>query len=471
MRSKILTFHNAVIECNYNIIALTETWLSDDISNAEICNNNYDVYRKDRDKICTDLSRGGGVLIAVMSNLKSRQISLANSSGLIEQICVCVSLPYNLNEISIYIFNSYIPPKSSFDIYTAHINNISEIVKTLDCNSYVVVLGDFNLSKVIWMYSEDDKALLPYNVVNENETLLLDTMSALNCIQMNNVVNSIGRILDLVFVQEDLEIDLTEEAFPLLNNCIHHKALRFELKCLRFYNFDCSNQEIDYKYDFAKADYIGINNFLNSVDWNVVLCFQDLERNYKTFQNIIYEAFSSYIPVKRMKKNNKPVWFTKSLSRLKNTLNKTYKMSKVGSGFRSEYCRIRREYDFLKKFLYKQYVWSLESNIKSNSKCFWQYINSKRKSVGIPAYMTYKGIGSSDLNKICNLFASFFRSNFRSNPAHSELNYNMPTIIDMGYIYISEEEILSALGKLENSDYESKIKKIVQNDVDKKENE
>lgn len=82
MRSKVSDFCVAAVDCPYSIIALTETWLSEDINSSELLNTDYEVFRKDRCKTETGLSRGGG---AVRSCLKSKQIQLNFSSGLIEQ--------------------------------------------------------------------------------------------------------------------------------------------------------------------------------------------------------------------------------------------------------------------------------------------------------------------------------------------------------------------------------------------------
>ena len=51
---------------DYDIIAITETWLSNNIFDNEILPINYTIYRNDRG------SRGGGVLFAVRDSIISK---------------------------------------------------------------------------------------------------------------------------------------------------------------------------------------------------------------------------------------------------------------------------------------------------------------------------------------------------------------------------------------------------------------
>ena len=54
---------------SFDIIGLTETWLSDGIFDNEILPCNYTLFRKDRP------SRGGSVLITVNSNISCQKLN------------------------------------------------------------------------------------------------------------------------------------------------------------------------------------------------------------------------------------------------------------------------------------------------------------------------------------------------------------------------------------------------------------
>ncbi|CAF4761876.1 unnamed protein product [Pieris macdunnoughi] len=65
LRTKTSTFYRNVCVNNYDIICITETWLLEGISDSELFDNRYLVWRRDRNYAATEQSKGGGVLIAV----------------------------------------------------------------------------------------------------------------------------------------------------------------------------------------------------------------------------------------------------------------------------------------------------------------------------------------------------------------------------------------------------------------------
>lgn len=90
MRTKALQFYQCTSLHDFDIIALTETWLTENILSSEYFDNYYHVYRKDRCAIATGLKKGGGVLLAIRSDLCSSMIKMPHDDGLCEQICVCI---------------------------------------------------------------------------------------------------------------------------------------------------------------------------------------------------------------------------------------------------------------------------------------------------------------------------------------------------------------------------------------------
>ena len=50
---------------SYDIIAITETWLDNEIEESTIIIPNYIIFRCDRDLTATSKARGGGILLVV----------------------------------------------------------------------------------------------------------------------------------------------------------------------------------------------------------------------------------------------------------------------------------------------------------------------------------------------------------------------------------------------------------------------
>ncbi|KAF0721394.1 Reverse transcriptase domain-containing protein [Aphis craccivora] len=76
-------FTRNVSLCNYDIIIITQTWLFDNVIDAELglCPL-YTIFRCDRCSTRDVIIRGGGVLIAVKSQLSYRRIPILDYSVL-----------------------------------------------------------------------------------------------------------------------------------------------------------------------------------------------------------------------------------------------------------------------------------------------------------------------------------------------------------------------------------------------------
>ncbi|KAI5717180.1 hypothetical protein M8J77_001365 [Diaphorina citri] len=59
LNSKTKTFHMNILNQDHEIIALTETWLQDNVFDTELFDDNYQIFRQDRDLTITDKETGG----------------------------------------------------------------------------------------------------------------------------------------------------------------------------------------------------------------------------------------------------------------------------------------------------------------------------------------------------------------------------------------------------------------------------
>ena len=88
---------------------------------------------------------------------------------------------------------------------------------------------------------------------------------------------------------------------------------------------------------------------------------------------------------------------------VKNNLGRILDLSNSNSNSdtnRTNFYRIRKEYEFLNKYLYNNYINQAEQNIKCDSKAFWKFINSKRGNSGIPNNLTFNGQSYSALQSM-----------------------------------------------------------------------
>lgn len=111
-----------MLNVNYNIICLTETWLNDNVFDFELGFTSYNLYRNDRNSLSYGKKRGGGVLIAMNKIISCDELNVSSVLG-IEQ----VFLKLILNNIKIILGCIYIPPNNSYDVYSKHCEVIESI--------------------------------------------------------------------------------------------------------------------------------------------------------------------------------------------------------------------------------------------------------------------------------------------------------------------------------------------------------
>lgn len=136
LNTKVTDFYNATSASTFHVLALTETWLDVNVNNAELFTSDYSVFRSDRQFTRLGLTRGGGVLLAIKSFLKSVQINLdsmlSNDIAAVDIVGVKVLLSGG----ALMIFCVYVPPRFSASQYTSLFNVLGSLPEIFTSNSY-----------------------------------------------------------------------------------------------------------------------------------------------------------------------------------------------------------------------------------------------------------------------------------------------------------------------------------------------
>ena len=142
MRSKVVDFFNAISSANFDIIAITESWLKNDISDSEIFPHNYVVFRKDRITEGSKVSRGGGVVLAFKDTLSTTNLDLSIFNEMLPMIDIVGAKLQGTNFVKLYVLLIHLPPSTSFDDFSLFFELLSSL-KILG-DDKVLILGDFN---------------------------------------------------------------------------------------------------------------------------------------------------------------------------------------------------------------------------------------------------------------------------------------------------------------------------------------
>ncbi|KAK9884330.1 hypothetical protein WA026_005280 [Henosepilachna vigintioctopunctata] len=137
-------------------------------------------------------------------------------------------------------------------MYTSHGLSIEEVSLSYpDLDMFIC--GDYNIPSARWINDNfflcEDTSLA---------SLFRDSADFVNISQVNNISNSRGVFLDLIFVRGG-PIRVSRAIDLLQSNSIHHYGLQFSIELNKLDSEKLLFQES--RFDFHRGDYAGLNEF------------------------------------------------------------------------------------------------------------------------------------------------------------------------------------------------------------------
>lgn len=382
---------------------------------------------------------GRGVLMYFKTFLNVCEVDCLNNDGFEESIWIRVKL---WNQDSLLIGNIYRSPSSSV-ANNAHLNEL--ILKaTSQKDSHLLIVGDFNYGNIDWenMQSRDS--------VDQCSSIFVETIKDSF---LHQHVESETRFrqgqtpsrLDLLFTNESSMINDLEYLPPL--GASDHVCLFFQFLC---YTEKRLSKET--RYNFHKGDYDLLRSYLGSVDWH-----SNQNRDVVDQWNFLCDKVAEgversvpkFSPVNKSKKNP---WMNRdSVNAVKEKRKawKRYSHCKSKQNFQT-YAEKRNKSTAACRTARINFERKLAENIKTDSKSFWNYVNSQTKTKhGICDLTDQDGnLTSSDIQK-ANLLNTFFSSVFTN-----EKTDVIPTLVDRNFtsdlsdLHISNDMVVKKLNKL-----------------------
>ena len=137
--NKLSCFQDVVLLNQFDVIALTETWLNNSITDYEVIPNGYQLFRKDR----STGKRGGGVLLAVKDSISTEPFNFNCESMELSSV-VIKSLSKR-----VLIAVCYRPPNADSD-FLHNLNSFIEFAIKSNLKD-IILLGDFNFPTIQWI--------------------------------------------------------------------------------------------------------------------------------------------------------------------------------------------------------------------------------------------------------------------------------------------------------------------------------
>lgn len=398
----------------FDVYALTETNLTPSINNQELFPSSFNVYRDDDRPSVGSPCRG--VLIAIKNTLESSIFSIPSTSEV-----DFVSVKIKLHKTFVYLMCFYILPSQPLQTYEIAVHAIDYVIKQCDPLDEVIICGDFNLPHLKWTVSDHGSHYI-CNPSSAKECLFIDHLTDSSLCQMSGVLNNMDRQLDLIFSTDpdNSLVTLCPQILTAIDN--YHPPL-----LLTFYhNSYVENLPTSHPvcYDFHKAQFSKINDYINRVSFN----FENMsvEEATNIFYNELHYSISLFVPSYRCRVSpSSPPWYNRRLRSLRNQRNKLWEIflrSQCPTDY-SKYIGAYIQFNELYSFLYQQYLHKTQSNLINDPKSFYQFVNYKRKSDGYPTSLSFNNETSNDNLTIANYFASFFKDSFAKDSFKPDWTY------------------------------------------------
>jgi hypothetical protein len=208
--NKIKELKVMIEEENMDIIAITETWLNDNVTDDEVSINGYTLFRKDRrDEV---KCRGGGVAMYIKNKLNPTINSDLGNDSFSESIWCSIGLGSDNTILGV----CYRAP-DSIESNDEKLYNL--INKVQNCK--VIVMGDFNFPELDWSNRDN------LDVQNPFVDCLLNNF----LFQLVDEPTRGKNYLDLVLSSEKNMIQQLNVGEPFETS--DHQIIRFEMLCKR----------------------------------------------------------------------------------------------------------------------------------------------------------------------------------------------------------------------------------------------
>ena len=306
--------HDQALDNNSLLVAVTETWLHDEIFDAEVSHNmpGYHILRCDRSGRV-----GGGVAIYLRDDLSGDILGTFDNG-------VCQLLLVHVHQLSTVVAVVYRPPDTRLEEFKPMLEKLDEILSDLQTPTPIIsVMGDFNFTKEALRWERSEQGLL-FPVIAKHRELetaggkqdrlqansLINMTSKHSLLQQVDQVTHAVEILDLMFTNDtDLVSCVQTEDWPLFTD---HKLVTIDVT----YRYEKSSDYLEQQYlcetgkryrhlNFHLAPWEQIKVELERVEWDDMeqIANVDIAKALSIFHGKVLGVLEKLVP--RKKKSQK----------------------------------------------------------------------------------------------------------------------------------------------------------------------
>lgn len=333
---KFVAFKNFLIHSNIDVFCLSETWLSNAVSNDSIYIEGYTLLRVDR------LHRGGGIALYLRNNL---QFNLIQTSNVIEQLWVSLRVRDKILIVGV----CYRPPQINAKLF---VDALEESLSTsMQISDSIYCLGDLNIDLLQLDFPSTGYLLSMLEALNMQQVLKDPT----------RISSTSASMIDLILTS-DPESILSSGVGGL--NLSDHELIQCTIKYETpkaepfFYTFR----------DFKKLDQRKFQEHLEALPLHNIFYIFDVDSKVSYLNNHLIALFDQHMPVKTVRVTKKKApWVTENV-RLMMSLR-----DKAKANYRRT--NLAQHWDY-----YKQMRNLTTHTISNEKRAYFKYVAANRNS-------------------------------------------------------------------------------------------
>jgi hypothetical protein len=412
-----------------DIIAITETWLHNEISDAELCLPGMELFRTDRHN-----RQGGGVALYMRENLKAQDLTPSAFEACPESLWKCI----DLHGTKLLLGCIYRPPDSTASNDLLILQALHEAAS--HANTNLLIIGDFNLKSLmnpnlVRTYSPDSTFTQFRSTLNECVQQPIRIHIGIPTTQLDYVLsddpNAVSdiRILAPLGLSDHVLILFSYANSSQLSSCKTHR-----------------------KMNYRNSDYAGMSAFLSQLSW-AITGVNDVNMVWTELKNKVSRAIKMFTPFYPPKKKTPKCWLRASTR--KHLLKKRrawdrFSLVQSPSSY-EQYAKLRNIANSHVRQDKCYFQSKLRHQAKSNPKSFFKYMNGLSKVKPHIPNLSINGTLTHTPEEVPNTLATQFSSVVANSSPNSAIPYiPMPTgPNNLGLPNFSEEKVKYVLRKLD----------------------
>lgn len=321
MCNKFPGFKDFVLENEFTIVAVTETWLQYDEPDDHYYLPGYKLVRNDRGN-----KRGGGVALYVADYLKFSRLEFPPETSSIEVLLLRV----NTGKLTTGVGVVYRPN----DTNSLNLNIISDIVNCFFCNRVdnFVILGDFNVN----LLGSSSSSKLLHEVLEQHDCIqTVKDPTRVTALSTSLLDLTITNLTHYAVSSEVLAQCFSDHNVVVSQVKIKHEAPKWSYKVVRSFRDFCFNT---------------FSQDASLLDWNLIYRLESLEDKVDCFNYFLLSLYNKHAPLRVVKvRSHKPhnPWFTDTLQLIRKLVRKAWSKFTKSHNLADKlyYCSLRNYYN------------------------------------------------------------------------------------------------------------------------------